>query len=321
MRSPARDPPPSTDFSSCYQHHHPYALTTFTYNEPWPWGQANGQEAWSLSCIGLDWMYLNLTGHSRDIPGEDTKFQWIRNPGGIPRYLRPTERNSHSLLAHPLRNYTSGCQQLALSPGQLAATDQSFQGFRHCSSIDRIRPPVKGFPSFEIGAALIFFLSLILFAFRLYLTKKNKLAEVSVFWARFWKRAPESALFLSIVLSLVATVSVTLTSNAVEYATSVPGAAQVILAGQSLQALQWISFGISIVFVLSMHRWSRRSGSRDSSVQKPKPPGPAPVPLASVPKPPQTAGPPPPRPSLDPVPKPPSLGPVPKPPPPSYAPK
>jgi hypothetical protein len=118
------------------------------------------------------------------------------------------------------------------------------------------------FLSFENVAAITFFVSL----FLLLLRKSVKITQQS--W-RIWHfvkvKWAETMLLVSISISLINGVSVTQVRNALEFSTIESRAAAVwFRAGRTLQILEWLASGVSVLFFAALVRFCKHY-SADSS--------------------------------------------------------
>lgn len=115
------------------------------------------------------------------------------------------------------------------------------------------------------AAAALFWVSLILLAINVFAHKRNEglVGSEPGRWRRLLDKVTLPAFILSTALSLSAAVSVSYAGNVLEYASFVIGGGNgsiVMSAGKTLQALQWLAFGISVIFNFVLILWTRRYG-------------------------------------------------------------
>jgi hypothetical protein len=135
----------------------------------------------------------------------------------------------------------------------------------------------KVFLSLGAEAAALFGVGLLLLLLKTYFDKKDIGSEPGL-GGRFLHRAPSVFLFLSTALAFASALAITQTGNALEFATTGTGTELSILSGKTLQALQWLAFGFSVLFSFVLAIWSKRKNDttdegaeRGSASSAPKP--------------------------------------------------
>ncbi|KAH8645420.1 hypothetical protein BX600DRAFT_504170 [Xylariales sp. PMI_506] len=116
----------------------------------------------------------------------------------------------------------------------------------------------KLFSCLDTAAGVFYIISLILFSAK-FILRHNETAT------SLMGNIPKQFLLVSSSVALFASISITQTGNALEFATTQPENSQsmIILAGKPLQIIQWFAFGMSAVFYLVLDFW-REPGSGKS---------------------------------------------------------
>ncbi|KAF2112716.1 Ca2+ regulator and membrane fusion protein Fig1-domain-containing protein [Lophiotrema nucula] len=141
------------------------------------------------------------------------------------------------------------------------------------------------------GAAVLYLFSLVFIAllkrnFKMPLTAGN---QVAIKRRNRLRQASFTTMWLSVGFALVSAITIHQTTNALSYITQVGAASLAITAGQTLIILQWLAFGLSVLFAVGITSMFPKEGGTISSTSSNKAAAPAiapPLISAGAPRPP-----------------------------------